>query len=80
MELQKNQKQNLEELPNSWSAELGNLIYTARCEGKLIQAIYHGLIFTPDGLYREIAKGRFRWGVVNWRLIEPSAGQKIDYP
>ncbi len=64
---------------DSWSAELGTLVKQARDENKLLLTPYHGLVFTPDGLCREVAKGRFRWGVVNWRLIDPEPDVRIDY-
>jgi len=79
MQIQKN-FQNLEEIPDSWSAELGRLVAQAREDNKLLLTIYHELIFTPDGLCKEIAKGRFRWGVVNWKLIDRTPDVKIDYP
>lgn len=62
----------------AWIAELAILIKKAYMENKLLRSRYQSLVFTPLGLYAEIMKGQFRWGVVNWELIERPAA--IDYP
>jgi len=51
--------------------ELQNLIDEARKNGKWLWSSYQDLWFSPDDLEAENRAGRFRWGVVNWKLRDP---------
>jgi hypothetical protein len=47
------------------------LFEKARKEKLLFRSDYQGIVFTPDELEQEQAKGHFVWGAVNWELIDP---------
>lgn len=51
--------------------ELVGLIEEARRQKKWLWCAYQDLWFSPDDLAAENAAGRFRWGVVNWKLRDP---------
>lgn len=53
-------------------ASLEALCQRAEREGTLIWQRYYDLWWTPDGLRKENANGRFRWGVQNFTLRDPS--------
>lgn len=52
--------------------ELNDLIDRAEREGKWLFCHYQSLWFSPSELRQHNAVGRFRWGVVNWTLRDPS--------
>lgn len=63
---------------NEWVQELYNFICKAKDENKLIKhKWYTYLVFTPDELVKEILKGRYRWGVPNWELINNSENKPL---
>lgn len=47
------------------------LIEQAEREGKWLQSIYQCINFSPAELRKAQSEGRFCWGPVNWRLIDP---------
>lgn len=51
--------------------DLNKLIDQAEREGKWLESYYQGISFSPHELRREVNQGNFRWGVTNWRLIDP---------
>ena len=53
------------------------IIAEARHQGKHIWNRYTGVCFAPDELERQNANGKFRWGSVNWELVDP--GTKKGY-
>lgn len=50
---------------------LNALIEQARAEKKWLWCYYQDLWFSPDELTAQNAEGRFRWGIVNWKLRDP---------
>lgn len=52
--------------------KMRELIDEARRTRKIIRCSYQDLQWTPDELERDIAAGRFRWGVQNFRLDDPA--------
>lgn len=55
----------------TWKEELSRLIDKAERDGQWLRCSYQDLVFTPQELRDENAKGRFVWGVCNWQLIDP---------
>ena len=53
------------------------IIAAARHQGKHLWNRYTGVCFAPDELELQNANGKFRWGAVNWELVEP--GTKKGY-
>jgi len=54
--------------------ELSELIEQARQEKKWLELdsyLQDDLSFSPDELEEFNKKGQFRWGVINWKLVEP---------
>ena len=47
------------------------LLKDADERGHWLLSAYAGVIFSPDELRREQVDGRYRWGVTNWRQINP---------
>lgn len=58
-------------MPDSNREQLAAMIKTARDTGKWLWCYYQDLWFSPDQLEKEHSKGRFLWGVVNWKLRDP---------
>lgn len=50
--------------------DLREMMNKAKKEG-LIFIGYQGIKFTADELQQKWNKGRFRWGAINWKLIQP---------
>lgn len=48
------------------------LIQEARDKNKWLRSAYDGSVFSPDEMDRHHAEGRYLWGPVNWRLIDPN--------
>lgn len=63
-----------------WVKELYDFLVKAREEKKLIYQRHYGLVFTPDGLVNCFLKNQFRWGKINWELIDKDLNTVIDYP
>lgn len=51
--------------------EMRPLFAQARAEGKWFWGRYHDIWFSPDELEAEQRNGKFRWGPVNWELLDP---------
>jgi hypothetical protein len=47
------------------------LLEEAETKGLWLYTSYQDLWFSPAQLREHQANGRFRWGVVNWRLRDP---------
>lgn len=47
------------------------LIREAEREGKWLLCSYQQILFSPKELRDQNSKGNFRWGPVNWRLVDP---------
>jgi hypothetical protein len=60
--------------PLAWVKDLYGFLCAAKAAGKHVRNRYYGISFSPDELVTEILKGRFRWGVVNWYMIDPPSG------
>lgn len=65
---------------HDWQDELADLVIEADRTGMLLRSKYQGIIFTPRGLANQLIKGKFRWGVINWELIQPREGLEISFP
>ena len=52
--------------------ELHELIDRAEQAGQWLRSPYQDLWFSPAELRDHIANGKFRWGVVNWELRDPT--------
>jgi hypothetical protein len=55
---------------------LTELLAQADREGKWLRSTYHDICFTPAELRAANDEGRFRWGPVNWLLVDPQ--ERID--
>lgn len=53
---------------------LRQLMTKARRENLVFYQPFQQLTFTPDELQMQWNKGSFRWGAVNWELIEGREG------
>ena len=53
-----------------WVGELYDYICEAERQGKWLENKYYNLKFSPEELVKEILRGRFRWGKVNWVYID----------
>ncbi len=51
--------------------ELATHIDKAEAEGKWLWCHYQDIWFSPAQLREQIKNGKFRWGVVNWKLRDP---------
>lgn len=51
--------------------ELEPLLRKAEQQGLWLQYSYQGIAFSPAELREHHAHGRFVWGSVNWRLVDP---------
>ncbi len=60
-----------------WKKELAEFVIKAELDGKHIECKYQNLTFTPRALARQLCKGHFIWGIVNWVVINPI--KKPDY-
>jgi hypothetical protein len=63
-----------------WQNELAAFVLEADRKGKLIRCFYDNIVFTPKGLAECLIKGQFRWGLINWEMIDKTPGIRIDYP
>jgi hypothetical protein len=54
-------------------APLLSLIEQAEREGKWLRCGYQDICCTPAELRANNARGLFRWGPVNWELVDPQA-------
>lgn len=54
-------------------ALLEPLIQEAEKKGLWLETTYQAISFSPKELRENLANGRFLWGPVNWRLINPES-------
>ena len=54
------------------------LLREAEENGKWLYCHYQSMEFTPKELRTHMANGQFRWGLVNWKLIDAPTKKYVD--
>lgn len=54
------------------NAEMNAMIDLAAAEGKWLHCGYQDIWFSPAGLRKAQAAGKFCWGPINWSLRDPA--------
>lgn len=48
------------------------MILEAEKNGQWLESTYQNILFTPKELRQSLSDGKFVWGPVNWRSVDPN--------